>query len=486
MSEHRLFDCLKKIRRILNRGHFLDSLVFSLFITAFIALFISLGFIGSGYKVDRTWLWLPAGIGFLILVVRYLIRSVCDDKAALHADRFFKLNDSFISALTFIRQNKAGGMYELQEQQALVRIEDVDLKRMRFKPNMWVLLVIAGMIGAVGYACDQDDSYRVKQERAIAALNSVRSEQASEYANESVRETEKDLTEDEKKMFEESEIAKLVKKIKKDPELKNTLKKFSAVDQNFRKADKKYGTKQDEKLLKKMQLALKRDMRTKAIADQLLKKNYKMAANKMREMQIKALSKKDAKKMKMKAADLAKLLKKKLENKKKLSEEQQKDAKERAKELKDMLKEMGLDDLAKKAEKIEEKLNEENLSEEDLKKLEEMAEELAKALEEEAKKDKRPSDEFDRTIEKFKRLRQMAKRMGQAARDDKYNKSGMKRPFEEFDEYSEEMQKLMEERGDALAPDSQFHDWFDNQRRVIRNGHGPLSHPDTDPDWSLL
>ena len=24
------------------------------------------------------------------------------------------------------------------------------------------------------------------------------------------------------------------------------------------------------------------------------------------------------------------------------------------------------------------------------------------------------------------------------------------------------------------------------QRRVVRNAHGPLSHPESEPDWSLL
>jgi len=48
------------------------------------------------------------------------------------------------------------------------------------------------------------------------------------------------------------------------------------------------------------------------------------------------------------------------------------------------------------------------------------------------------------------------------------------------------MQKLMDDRGDALVSDVQYQDWFDNQRRIVRNGHGPLPHPDTEPKWSLL
>jgi hypothetical protein len=41
-------------------------------------------------------------------------------------------------------------------------------------------------------------------------------------------------------------------------------------------------------------------------------------------------------------------------------------------------------------------------------------------------------------------------------------------------------------RGDELVPCTDWKPWLDSQRRVIRNAHGPLSHPESEPDWSLL
>jgi hypothetical protein len=41
-------------------------------------------------------------------------------------------------------------------------------------------------------------------------------------------------------------------------------------------------------------------------------------------------------------------------------------------------------------------------------------------------------------------------------------------------------------RGDKLVPVTDCDVWFDNQRRVVRNGYGELSHPESTPDWSLL
>jgi arylsulfatase A-like enzyme len=46
--------------------------------------------------------------------------------------------------------------------------------------------------------------------------------------------------------------------------------------------------------------------------------------------------------------------------------------------------------------------------------------------------------------------------------------------------------QLQSRRGDVLGPCEQYRDWFDSQRRVVRNAFGPLSHPEGEPDWSLL
>jgi len=48
------------------------------------------------------------------------------------------------------------------------------------------------------------------------------------------------------------------------------------------------------------------------------------------------------------------------------------------------------------------------------------------------------------------------------------------------------MKSLQQNRGDELVPCTQWKNWLDSQRRVIRNAFGPLSHPEEEPDWSLL
>ena len=50
----------------------------------------------------------------------------------------------------------------------------------------------------------------------------------------------------------------------------------------------------------------------------------------------------------------------------------------------------------------------------------------------------------------------------------------------------ERLAALMRRRGDRLGPISELDTWFDEQRRVVRNAYGPLSHPESTPDWSLL
>jgi arylsulfatase A-like enzyme len=41
-------------------------------------------------------------------------------------------------------------------------------------------------------------------------------------------------------------------------------------------------------------------------------------------------------------------------------------------------------------------------------------------------------------------------------------------------------------RMDELVPCADWKNWLDDQRRVVRNAFGDLSHPESGPDWSLL
>jgi hypothetical protein len=53
-------------------------------------------------------------------------------------------------------------------------------------------------------------------------------------------------------------------------------------------------------------------------------------------------------------------------------------------------------------------------------------------------------------------------------------------------EHEAALRDLQAVRGDELVPCSAWKHWLDEQRRVVRNGYGELSHPETIPDWSLL
>jgi len=49
-----------------------------------------------------------------------------------------------------------------------------------------------------------------------------------------------------------------------------------------------------------------------------------------------------------------------------------------------------------------------------------------------------------------------------------------------------QLAELMAARNDELVPCETYGQWFDAQRRVVRNAHGPLGDPEDLPDWSLL
>jgi hypothetical protein len=48
------------------------------------------------------------------------------------------------------------------------------------------------------------------------------------------------------------------------------------------------------------------------------------------------------------------------------------------------------------------------------------------------------------------------------------------------------LRELQARRGDSLVACTAWKHWLDEQRRVVRNAFGELSHPESLPDWSLL
>ena len=49
-----------------------------------------------------------------------------------------------------------------------------------------------------------------------------------------------------------------------------------------------------------------------------------------------------------------------------------------------------------------------------------------------------------------------------------------------------ELKSHQAQRRDELVACTDWKYWLDDQRRVVRNAFGPLSHPESEPDWSLL
>jgi arylsulfatase A-like enzyme len=55
-----------------------------------------------------------------------------------------------------------------------------------------------------------------------------------------------------------------------------------------------------------------------------------------------------------------------------------------------------------------------------------------------------------------------------------------------LEQMRERLRHLQQKRGDELVACTEWKNWLDHQRRVVRNAFGPLRHPEHVPDWSLL
>ncbi|MCE5279646.1 MAG: sulfatase [Planctomycetaceae bacterium] len=49
-----------------------------------------------------------------------------------------------------------------------------------------------------------------------------------------------------------------------------------------------------------------------------------------------------------------------------------------------------------------------------------------------------------------------------------------------------QLQRLLAQRHDTFAPCTDYANWFDAQRRIVRNAFGPLGNPDNEPNLTLL
>ncbi len=48
------------------------------------------------------------------------------------------------------------------------------------------------------------------------------------------------------------------------------------------------------------------------------------------------------------------------------------------------------------------------------------------------------------------------------------------------------LDRLLAARHDEFLPATDYTGWYDAQRRIVRNAYGPMRHPESQPDWSLL
>ena len=54
------------------------------------------------------------------------------------------------------------------------------------------------------------------------------------------------------------------------------------------------------------------------------------------------------------------------------------------------------------------------------------------------------------------------------------------------DQLEKRMGELMALRHDTFLTNAECQDWFDEEKRIVKNALGPLGDPKAEPDWSLL
>lgn len=271
------------VRRRLNLFSLLAGACWGFVILSAGMLLIACGFVVAGHAVARIWYLLPAFCSVVFAVIWYLLRRYDVFAAASKADGFFDLHDSLLSAESFNRQGRSGGIYELQARSTAKMIENADAAKLRFIWPKWMLTLAAVMLLASVALSFLDDSPAVKSRVEQHRQTEQRSAEIAAFLKKKYDELEKKLDARQKEQLKKSTLKKQISGFEKNKDLKETLKKLASIEKEFRKLSAQAAARQDEKFLKKLGKNLSEGKNTKKLGAQLSAGDYASAAKTMKE-----------------------------------------------------------------------------------------------------------------------------------------------------------------------------------------------------------
>ena len=381
---------LLQIQRKLNLHRSLTAFWWVLGVGSVLMLCIALVYILQGHAVPGFWYPTVLGATALVGLVVLFFRRLSREEASDYADEVFGLHDTVTSSRSFSREGKDGGFYALQARATDKAIERVDTKSLRYRFPVLLAgaaLLLAGVAGLTAFSPPSD---AVLKQLAEEEATLQQTEEFAEEIEEAIQELGKEpMTEEERELLDVDKLRQWAKEVKSTRDRKDAMRQLARLQKRIDMAANRLGRKQDEQLLARAGSELEKGRQTRGLGEKLKQGRYKDAAKELEKLKFKKETKRKMTPRKKKLAKLkaaAQRMAGAARSRKSFQGESSKGAQSKG-ELSSKLGRL-MELLEKHALEFEGELSqaelaelENQLSDEDIERLERMAEQLNKMLE---------------------------------------------------------------------------------------------------------
>lgn len=294
---------LKRVGRRLNQSRLLSALVSSLLVVSIVTLVVASWYVFQGYAVNR-WLYVIAPLTAIVsAAMQWVMNLANQESSAKFADKFYDLKDGLISYLHFSEQGKTDGVYELQHQQTVKKIEPLETNVIeRRPPSKKTLLAVS--LACIAFALMfMKPSQAVQERLELEDFTLQQTEAIQEEFQEILRELNEQVIDPlEREMIDPDKLREMVDSLDVTKDQKQALRQLGKLEKELNKKLTSLEQKKDEHLLSKAAEELKKARETKALAKTIENKDYKKAAEELADMKPK-----EAEKLSEQRKEMAKL-----------------------------------------------------------------------------------------------------------------------------------------------------------------------------------
>lgn len=291
-AQSRIQIFLNAVRSRLDRVRLAKVLSYCLLITGVGLAAWCLLWIIQGYAVPK-YGYALAAIGFPVLTaIAWWLGRAGERQAARFADDHFGLKDALSSHLGFTEQHREGEFITLQVEDTARRVEGCQAGSI---PVQWPrkLLTVAGILLLSSLVMSfKKPSPLVVERLTLEEEMSRKTEEINAELEKEIEELLAQMPEDEKELLNPEEWKKWLNELRQTKDQKEAMRQYAELERRITETAQKLSPKNQEQLLAKAAEELAQEAPLRPMAKALQQKDYKQAAEQLRQMQPQAEPKK--------------------------------------------------------------------------------------------------------------------------------------------------------------------------------------------------